>query len=81
MEHADCTGEGFLLARTSRDVRLESVMRTKADVRQRLRIYEFSPPLPIGEGEHWAYRRYAPLQRRVMQLECYSNGGFDGFIS
>jgi hypothetical protein len=59
MEHADCTGEGFLLARTSRDVRLESVMRTKADVRQRLRIYEFSPPLPIGEGEHWAYRRYA----------------------
>jgi len=29
--------------RTSRDVRLESVMRTKADVRQRLRIYKLTP--------------------------------------
>jgi hypothetical protein len=29
--------------RTSRDVRLESGMRTKADVRQRLRIYGFTP--------------------------------------
>jgi hypothetical protein len=29
--------------RTWRDVRLESVMRTKADVRQRLRIHEFAP--------------------------------------
>jgi hypothetical protein len=29
--------------RTSRDVRLEPAMRPKAEVRQRLRIYEFTP--------------------------------------
>ncbi len=29
--------------RTSRDVRLESVTRTRAEVRQRRRIYEFTP--------------------------------------
>jgi hypothetical protein len=29
--------------RTSRDVRLAAVMLTKADVRQRLRVYEFAP--------------------------------------
>ena len=36
--------------RTSRDVRLESVMRTKADIRQRPWIYEFTPLVRLG---HW----------------------------
>jgi hypothetical protein len=33
----------YVTFRTSRDVRLESVMHTKTDVRQRLWIYEFTP--------------------------------------